>query len=222
VTTDGFYPMGITGFERRELAGHPHAWDEDDEVLVTEQRLKDYPEWVVTARFQRGGHRTYLVGLSIDPASMLPYPPTAPLNTDVIRSVKLDQLFRRARTTATDSGVAMQEQASGKERRPDQFYLDLAVRYLQLVEETNSPTKHLAQDLGVSLAKARDLVREARRRKLMTMSTRGRAGGELTTEALRLLNRDPLGARSATSAGQRTPKATSRSSRSTGQHRKGT
>lgn len=189
------HPFGYTNFELRELAGHPHAWEEMDDVLVTEHRLPDFPEWVVTTRFLVTSGSPLLIGVSLEPASLYPWPPKTPLNPNVLRSVKTTDLKRRARAwirVGPEIGIEAQaaefrdNRRPGKARREDIFYVQVGVRYLQLLA-TGSPTKLLASELHVSQSQARDLIHEARRRKLLTKTERGRAGGRLTEKAQRLL-----------------------------------
>ena len=194
------HPFGHTNFELRELAGHPHVWEEADETLVTEQRLTEYPDWVATGRFFLGSGTPVLVGLTLHPATLYPWPPSAQLTPKVIRSVKTTDLYRQVRDALKSGpqiGLAVEAEAEefrtnrrpGRARRPDLFYAQIANRYIQLVPG-GSPTKRLAQEMGVSQSQARDLIHEARRRKLLTGSQRGQAGGELTPKALRILARD--------------------------------
>ena len=192
------YPLGLTGFELRELAGHPHAWEEMDGVIAAERFVKAHPEWTVTGRFHAGTRGLPLVSLTIEAASRYPWPPRQPLDTAVVRSIHLPDLKRQARAAlivGEQIGIAIEPEASeyrrrrhpGKAGRPDIFYAKLAARYLQLVETTSSPTKHLAAEIHASQSQARDLIYEARRRRLLTKTVRGRAGGRLTDKAKRLL-----------------------------------
>ncbi len=54
---------------------------------------------------------------------------------------------------------------------------------------SSSPTMDLAREMNINPSQARDMLHEARRRKLLTKTQRGRAGGELTEKALTVLGR---------------------------------
>ncbi|MEJ7765295.1 MAG: hypothetical protein WKF86_07355 [Acidimicrobiales bacterium] len=66
----------------------------------------------------------------------------------------------------------------------------VAARYLELCEETGSPTKALAEELHLSAATVRDQLGDARRRGLLLSAGPGLAGGELTEAAKALLTAD--------------------------------
>ena len=168
-----------------------------DGVLVIESRLIDHRDWVVRSRFfiGDGTGRAVLTSLTIEPASLYPWPPPEPLGTDVLRSISINEMQMRARAVmAAGQEIGLETVASefhanrrpGMARRPDTFYVQLASWYLQRVKD-GSPTKDLAAELQVSQSQARDLIHEARRRNLLTKGTRGQAGGELTKKALDLL-----------------------------------
>lgn len=195
------HPLGLTGFELRELAGHPHAWEEMEDVVAIERRVQDCPDWIITGRFYAGSHGLQLLSLTIEAASLYPWPPRQPLNTAVVRSVHLADLHRRARAAMAAGqqiGIGVEMEASefrlnrrpGKAGRPDMFYVRMVVRYLQLVETTSSPTKSLAAEIHESQSTTRDIISEARRRRLLSRTRRGVAGGQLTRKALRLLEAD--------------------------------
>jgi hypothetical protein len=197
--TKDHHPLGLTGFELRELALHPHAWEEMDDVVAVERPVKEYPEWIVTGRFYAGLRELRLLSLTIEAASFYPWPPRKPLDTAVVRNVLLTDLHRQARDaigSGQQIGIGIEVDASafrrnrrpGRVGRPDIFYARLANRYLQLVETTSSPTKSLAAEIHESQPTTRDLIHEARRRRLLTKTERGRAGGRLTEKAKRLLS----------------------------------
>jgi hypothetical protein len=77
----------------------------------------------------------------------------------------------------------------GSSGRPDRFYLDIAVRYLEAVSGRH-PVEDVAAQLGMERRYIRDLLHEARRRGLLTKPPRGRAGGRLTGKAEKLLDRE--------------------------------
>ena len=193
------YPMGMTPYEQRELQGDPHIWKIDDDRVACALRINGHESWVVEANFHVGSSRgVQLVGLNISPAGVLPSPPQTPLTTDVLRSVRFDDLYQRVRAylphldamsmyVEVDPASFTGTKRSGRRGRPDAEYLSVAVKYAELVRASGSPTSALAAELNVSPSVARDLVHEARRRELLTPTTRGVKGGELTEKALKLL-----------------------------------
>ncbi len=89
----------------------------------------------------------------------------------------------------------------GRARRPDQDYAVWAQRYVKALNEgSRSPVAELADRFGMKATQVRDLLREARRRELLTSLTvdaarddlgrrrpPGLAGGQLTEKAIALL-----------------------------------
>ena len=74
----------------------------------------------------------------------------------------------------------------GRAGRADLAYAQAASAYVKaLVGKT--PTKTLAADMALSESQVRNVLHEARRRDLLTAAPRGRAGGELTEKARRVL-----------------------------------
>ena len=72
--------------------------------------------------------------------------------------------------------------------QPDRFYATLATTYVQLVSRgVRHPIRTIARRRHIGSEKVRDWIREARVRGLLTMGTQGRAGGQLTPLARRVL-----------------------------------
>lgn len=85
---------------------------------------------------------------------------------------------------------------AGRKAKPDQYYASLAVRYVGLVEGgSRQPFKELeeeSQGRGTfySVEFFQNEINEARRRGLLTSAGPGKAGGELTDKARRLLKQN--------------------------------
>ena len=75
----------------------------------------------------------------------------------------------------------------GAAGRGEHHYAAIAKLYVSLLAEPN-PTEVLAAQLGVSTKTASNLLFKAREKQLLTSLGRGRAGGELTDKARRLLD----------------------------------
>lgn len=91
---------------------------------------------------------------------------------------QLDDLLQPWRQDARTTGA----------RRDDLAYAALSLRYVMLLGSGNSrPTDTLARDLGMSPITASQRLRECRQKGLLTATTAGRAGGELTPAAMALL-----------------------------------
>jgi len=74
-------------------------------------------------------------------------------------------------------------------RRPvhdDRFFAEQAQRYERALTSPN-PIRTVAAESGYSATAARNHIHEARERDLLTSTTPGRAGGELTSKAIELL-----------------------------------
>jgi hypothetical protein len=196
---DAKHPLGLSAFEQREEAGHPHFWKEGEDFLGVESRLDSHPDWVVTARFFVGSRELQLVGLRINPVSDWSWP--HPLTTPVIRNVHLDDLYELAAgslSVAPNLGIQFEidraefheQRRPGRRGRSDLFYAEVAARYVEFTRSSSTATKDLAGALQSSPSSARDLLSEARRRNLLTRPpVKGRQGGELTEKAIEILRR---------------------------------
>jgi hypothetical protein len=75
----------------------------------------------------------------------------------------------------------------GRAGKPDLYYALFAVEYVQLLDQPK-PLIRLAKKRRLSPSQARSILYEARRRQLLTdPPVKGRAGGELTSEAIDIL-----------------------------------
>lgn len=78
----------------------------------------------------------------------------------------------------------------GRRGRSDRYYYaDLAVRYEQWIE-TGRPLRVLADDVYLSEPGLRTALRTARDRGMLTEAARGRAGGQATEKARKLLEQE--------------------------------
>ena len=115
------------------------------------------------------------------------------------RAAPIDRLYEMVRVVVSDAqgfGVNLDVDVTefarrprpGRSGRPDIFYARLAAEYIELLRTGSTPTKDLAEKHHYSPASMRDYLNKARSRGLLTRPQRGRAGGELTDKARRLLN----------------------------------
>lgn len=195
--------QGYTDFEliedRREL---PYAQIDEDQMAVW-QRLPGNPEYAVVATFFVSNRGPQLVGLSFSPWSYETWPPKM-LTAAMVRSAPLDRLYELVRFSVSNSqshnldfDVDLREFARnrrpGRRGRPDVFYARLAAEYVELLSASSTPTKDLAEKHDYSATSMRDYLNQARVRGLLTRSQQGRAGGELTEGALKLLSKHGKG-----------------------------
>jgi hypothetical protein len=107
-------------------------------------------------------------------------------------------------------GAEVAKRRPGRAGRHDSFYLAWAEAYVErLAAGSRRPIKDLAERPPrtirgyvsdgdrVSEATVRDFIHEARERGLLTRSPKGRPGGELTSKAIRMQNRQSSRRRSA-------------------------
>lgn len=95
----------------------------------------------------------------------------------------------------TDLDVGHQgHQPGGRRGHSNLFYARIAARYVALLERGEAKPVHALQreleeeeNNPLSQATVRDLIRRARARGLLTTTTRGRPGGQLTQKAVALL-----------------------------------
>jgi hypothetical protein len=80
----------------------------------------------------------------------------------------------------------------GRRGRPgldDRYYAEVAQAYVRLIAGgSTAPVRDLAGEMNVADTTARNHVREARRRGILTKTERGKLGGVLTARAIELLN----------------------------------
>jgi hypothetical protein len=87
---------------------------------------------------------------------------------------------------------AVDMRRTGRRGRPDREYAEIAYEYVQLAgdSDVSKPLKELAERRIISDSQLRNLLHEARRRKLLTKAPTGKAGGTLTNKARSLLGQD--------------------------------
>jgi hypothetical protein len=197
-TSQGYSP---TYFERYEELGEvPFQQLDLDQVAVWE-RLPGNPDYAVVGTFFISNRGPQLIGLSFSPWSYEKWP-VEMLTTAMIRSAPLDRLYELTRYAISHSqayGINLdvdltefaRNRRPGRSGRPDVFYARLAAEYVELLSTSSTPTKDLARRHNYSPTSMRDYLNQARVRGLLTPSQRGRAGGELTEKAMRLLRAEP-------------------------------
>ena len=193
--SQGYSP---TDFELYEERGEVPFHQRDEDTVAVWQRLPGNPHYGVVGTFFISDRGPQLVGLSFSPWSYEKWP-IEMLTTAMIRSVPLDRLYEQVRyyisnsqALSIDLDVDLKEFARnrrpGRSGRPDVFYARLAAEYVELLATSSTPTKDLAERHHYSATSMRDYLNQARSRGLLTRSQRGRAGGQLTERAGRLLN----------------------------------
>ena len=192
------HPFGFTDYEAAEELGLPRCRKIGPDSLAVWERLSEHPAYVAEGFFYVSPMGPQLVGLTINPWSHLPWPPPL-LSTSIWRSAPTARLYEQARgylsiareiglTLDVDLGEFKRDPRPGKRGRPDVFYAGIAKEYVDLLGESTAPTRDLAQRLGYSSSSvARDLLHQARARGLLTGTSKGLAGGQLTDKAKDLL-----------------------------------
>ena len=175
---------------------------EDGQLVVSEIRI--FPR-------ESGGHR--VPGRwSADVLGTRATVPRGGLTARTVRSVRLsehathtrkvlawlqrtygDQLFQNGRSLG-EMGLRPPDRVRPRPSRntgkPDAFYATLAGEYSEMVSRgERQPIRALAEQQDVRPATLRDWIHEARVRGLLTKGTRGRASGQLTPLAHRVLKR---------------------------------
>jgi transposase-like protein len=85
----------------------------------------------------------------------------------------------------------------GRKGRPDEFYADIAAEYVRAISQrSRRPIADIARQRKIPASQVRDMIRQARKRKLLTGAGSGLSGGVLTARAQALLvgkrrRRDP-------------------------------
>lgn len=128
-----------------------------------------------------------------------------PITATLLRRLKFSESVREAKQSSKEwetSGFgggqpavdhlskldAMLDRRRGAARLDDLYYATVAVAYVEAFDGgSTSPLVDLADRLLISHATARNHVREARLRGLLSPTVRGKGGGVLTAKALELL-----------------------------------
>jgi hypothetical protein len=161
--------------------------------------LPGYPEWKITATFVRQGDQLVVSSCTISPAG--DEVPVGGLTARQLRRATLGDLTRLASqslvaklmtaiapdTTANPAEDDQVHPHPGRAGRDDHFYAVWAARYAEQAAYTASPIAELAELHDRPPARLRDYIAQARRRGLLTETTPGRSGGQLTDKAIALL-----------------------------------
>jgi hypothetical protein len=164
-------------------------------------RLPGHPEWKITATFVRQGDQLVVSSCTISPVG--DGVPDGGLTARQLRRVTLGDLTRNASragligklmgamTPDVTSAVDEERTHPGRAGRDDHFYAVWAARYAERAAYTPRPIVELAELHDQPPARLREYIAEARRRGLLTETTRGRSGGQLTDRAHVLLAEPP-------------------------------
>jgi hypothetical protein len=183
-----------TQFEIRESLGL-EDWDAPDtEHLVLHMRHPTHPDWAVSAAFEVRATHAVLTGVFVRPVAE--WSPPGGLTLEVVRSIKLDDLRKRATDRLRTRDVAgylgidptkvQEPKRRGRKGRTDLDYARLARRYVALLDHA-APVKILSKQMKLNESTVRVLIYEARQHGLLTPGAPGRAGGKLTDKAQRIL-----------------------------------
>jgi hypothetical protein len=162
-----------------------------------EAPLPGHPEWKITANFVRQGDQLVVSSCTISPAG--DEIPQGGLTARQLRRATLGDLTRLAsQGLVAKLMIAMAPDASGagddhmprhpgRAGRDDHFYAVWAARYAERAAYTPRPIAELAEQHDQPPARLREYIAEARRRGLLTETTPGRSGGQITEKTRALL-----------------------------------
>jgi hypothetical protein len=159
--------------------------------------LPGHDKWTITAHFVEQDGAWVIDQLTISCTDNTV--PPGGLTTRLLRDVSLGVLARRLERRPLGSllrpanHIAQQHRRDphpGRRGRDDLYYSCWAALYHQHAQQSQHPIATLATELGISQARVRDHIRNARNRGLLTPAPRGRSGGELTDYAHQLLDGD--------------------------------
>jgi hypothetical protein len=187
---------GVFSVEDVQDGWHVHAWFElrDGAPRITELRLRSATG--STLRAAHGGGEPqpnygFEAGRKV---------PLGGITAEVLRSLSLKALhdaLGKDNASAMLLGVhgfsadedfrAMRQ--PGRRGRDDRFYVVWAQRYVATCATTRRPYPALAAEWNYSERTIRDFVDKARKRGLLIGGSPGRAGGQLSAKAKRLLER---------------------------------
>lgn len=190
-------PWGLSAFELRAERGL-EDWDiTTDDRLVLHCRHPKHRGWAIKAIYETLQDDVTLSHLTIYPAGQ--WAPEGGLTDDVRRSVRLDDLRKKAKrvlqfhevseSIGVNPSAFMKNTARGRRGRSDLDFAEIARDYAALIDgEVEHAADVLADQMDLSVSTVRGLVWQARKRGLLTSAPAGQEGGQLTGRAKGILN----------------------------------
>jgi hypothetical protein len=180
--------------------------DDDFAVALVFERTHDGAVLTSVAVFPIGAYAVLLdrpdldEPITTDMAFQARSPRPSPrLGARLVHSLPIGELEREARDllamgepTAEVAWAYVSPARPGRRGRAAREWATVADRYVRLLaEKSDVPVaQRLADELGVGVAQATNLVHAARKRGYLTPTVAGRAAGELTNKARRALEED--------------------------------
>lgn len=171
------------------------SYDYDNKVfdeLVLE--LAAYPGWLIKPEVVSTDAGLLLRSLSIVPAGDIP---SGGLTTRLLRQLRTGELIAALRAAVRQAEQYLGESPDlavgtrvGRRGRDDRYYAEWAAAYVDALSRSARPVEDLATRHNLSPSQVRNLIHSCRRRGLLTASPPGRAGGDLTSHARKLLEVD--------------------------------
>jgi hypothetical protein len=171
------------------------AWSVLPEVTIRDPKFPDWQFRIFVA--SDGGVVTFNIAPVGEVIKWSLNDPDRPvLTARILGSLPLGLYARAAHEACTDwqgqrwtpFTTIVDLKRPGPRGRPDVEYAHMAALYVELLGSP-APLKELAAKSIYSSSQIRSFLSEARRRKLLTRSPRGVAGGELTAKAVALLEK---------------------------------
>ncbi|MGE5763267.1 MAG: hypothetical protein ACM3ZF_05145 [Mycobacterium leprae] len=153
--------------------------------------VEGYPGWRIIPEVVATDRGLALKRLTIEPKGDLP---EGGITTQLLRQLRTGALIASLRAAANqlDRYVGIRPDLAvstrvGRRGRDDRYYAGWAAAYVEALTRSPNPIHELSHRHHLSDSALRNLMHACRRRGLLTPSPRGRAGGELTPKARRLL-----------------------------------
>jgi hypothetical protein len=194
-----FNQWAASPYELDEELG-TEAWqvDGNQEFFSFWFHLPDDEDWIAVATFQFSAQEPVLRSMTVRPFGEWA---SRPLTAKALGSVKINEVYRRAHQHLGTPDVAAalgrvprpkddftRVPRPGRRGRSDLSYARWAAHYVKL-EGRPKRLQVLARQHKVKEQAARDILYQARRRGLLTTAPPGKAGGELTDKARKVLER---------------------------------
>lgn len=157
--------------------------------------LDRYPGWLIRPTVTVTERGLLLERLSIEPSG--PGTPPDGITARMMRQLRVGELLAalRAATQQADRYVGSSPELTvntrvGRRGRNDSYYAGWAAAYVEALARSSRPVEDLAVRNSLSSSQVRNLIHACRRRGMLTASPPGRAGGQLTAAARRILAGD--------------------------------
>jgi hypothetical protein len=175
----------------QQLAGE--RWDVDFDAQRVEEVMCDldgYPGWVFRAEVEETPTGLQIRRLVIEPTADVP---AGGISTRMLQRIRTGDLLVAHRQAVKEAALYVGipdlnvSHRAGRAGRDDLYYAEWAAEYVAALSRSSRPVREMARKHGKPLQTMTNLVKKCRDKEMLTPTTQGRPGGQLTERAKELL-----------------------------------